>query len=137
MNTFNFSILAPERRLVQDEKVTSVTLTTAEGEIEILPGHADMVAKLETGYFAYRPQGGKEVAGVISSGFVNVENGEVRVLAETVELDYEINVSRAKLAQEAAEKMLTDASLDEKSFRKYQLKVQRAVIRQNVGREQA
>ena len=135
MNTFNFSILSPERRLVQDERVSSVILTTAEGEIEILPGHADMVAKLDTGRFEYRPETGKAVAGVISSGFLNVENGEVKVLADIIELDTEIDVSRAKLAQEKAEKMLTDASLDEKSFRKYQLKLQRAIIRQNVAND--
>ena len=133
MNTFSLSILAPERRLTQDEKVSSVLLTTSQGEEEILPGHADMVAVLETGRFIYKPEGKQPVSGVITSGFVNVENGDVKVVAETIELAGEIDMSRAKKAQAQAEKMLSDASLDQSSFKKYQLKLQRSIIRQKIG----
>jgi len=133
MQTFSLSIFAPERRLTQDEMVKSFILTTAKGEIEILPGHADMIAMLDTGRFSYTVEGKAPVQGVISSGFVNVESGKVKVIAETLELPREIDVSRAKAAQAKAEQMLTDASLDEHSFKKYQLKLQRAVIRQQIG----
>lgn len=133
MQTFSLSILAPERRLLLDEQVIAVILTSSEGEIDILPGHADMVSKLETGRFLYTLSNGKSFTGVISSGFVNVEKGAVKVLAETIELADEIDVSRARLAQETAEKMLIDASLDERSFKKYQFKLQRAIVRQNIG----
>jgi F-type H+-transporting ATPase subunit epsilon len=132
MNTFNLSILAPERILLQDEAVESLIITTAEGEIEVLPGHADMVSTLETGRFVYRSSKGN-VIGVISSGFLNVENGLVKVIAETIELAGEINLNRAKEAQIKAQKMLTEASLDEHAFKKYQLKLQRSIIRQSLG----
>ena len=133
MDSFNLSIFAPERRLTQDEKVTSFILTGSSGEVEILPGHANMVAVLETGRFVYTPVGKAPVKGVISSGFLNVEDGAVKVVAETIELAHEIDVSRARAAQQKAEKMLSDASLDQGSFRKYQLKLQRALIRQGLG----
>jgi len=133
MEAFNLSILAPERRLIEGERVVSTVLTTTEGEIEILPGHANMVAELEPGRFLYTPRGQKPVEGVISSGFVNVENGNVKVVAETIELSGEIDLNRAKRAQANAEKMLVSAGLEEASFRKYQLKLQRALIRQSVG----
>jgi F-type H+-transporting ATPase subunit epsilon len=132
MNTFNLSILAPERILLQDEAVESLIITTAEGEIEVLPGHADMVSTLETGRFVYRSSKGN-VIGVISSGFLNVENGLVKVIAETIELAGEIDLNRAKEAQIKAQKMLTEASLDEHAFKKYQLKLQRSIIRQSLG----
>jgi F-type H+-transporting ATPase subunit epsilon len=133
MQSFSLSILAPERRLIEGEAVVSLVITTAEGEIEVLPGHANMVAMLETGRFTYTPRGAKPVSGVISSGFLNVENGTVKVVAETIELANEINTSRAREAQIKAQKMLEEATLDEKAFRKYQLKLQRAIIRQNIG----
>ena len=133
METFNLSILAPERRLIEGERVVSATLTTTEGEIQILPGHANMVAQLEPGRFSYTPRGEKPVNGVISSGFVNVENGSVKVVAETIELASEIDLNRAKTAQANAEKQLSAAALDEQSFKKYQLKLQRSIIRQTVG----
>jgi F-type H+-transporting ATPase subunit epsilon len=133
MQTFSLSIFAPERRLTQDEQVKSLTLTTAKGEVEILPGHADMISRLETGRFAFQADGKSQVTGVISSGFVSVENGKVKVIAETLELPHEIDKSRARNAQIKAEKMLSDASLDEHSFKKYQLKLQRSIIRQSIG----
>jgi F-type H+-transporting ATPase subunit epsilon len=133
METFNLSILAPERRLIEGERVVSAVLTTTEGEIEILPGHANMVAQLEPGRFSYTLRGSKPINGVISSGFVNVEDGSVKVVAETIELSGEIDLNRAKTAQANAEKQLAAAALDEHSFRKYQLKLQRSIIRQSVG----
>jgi len=133
MQSFSLSILAPERRLLEGETTTSLLVTTAEGEIEILPGHANLVALLEAGRFKYTPRGGKPVVGVISSGFLNVESGTVKVVAETIELAEEIDVNRAREAQQKAQKMLSDASLDPKAFRKYQLKLQRSIIRQNIG----
>ena len=136
MQTFNLSILAPERRLLEGERAVSLIATTTAGEVEILPGHANMVAVLGTGRFVYTIRGEKPVTGVISSGFLNVEDGSVKVVAETIELAKELDLNRAKQAQVKAEKMLTDASLDEHSFRKYQLKLQRAIIRQQVGEGQ-
>jgi len=133
MDSFALSIYAPERRLTQNEQVHSFILTTPKGEIEVLPGHTDLVSSLDTGRFIYTPVGKPPVRGVISSGFINVENGAVKVIAETIELAHEIDVSRAKAAQVKAEKMLSDASLDQSSFRKYHLKLQRAIIRQNLG----
>lgn len=133
METFNLSILAPERRLIEGQRVVSTVLTTTEGEIEILPGHANMVAQLEPGRFTYTPRGEKPVTGVISSGFVNVESGSVKVVAETIELSSEINLDRAKVAQTKAEEKLASSALDAASFKKYQLKLKRATIRQSIG----
>jgi F-type H+-transporting ATPase subunit epsilon len=133
MQNFSLSIFAPERKLTENELVKSFILTTAKGEIEILPGHADMISMLDTGRFIYTPDGKTPVTGVISSGFINVENGKVKVIAETLELPGEIDLGRARAAQAKAEKMLTDASLDEHSFKKYQLKLQRSIIRQQIG----
>ena len=132
MSTFNLSIFSPERKLLQDEQVSSLIITTAEGEIEVLPGHADMVSQLATGRFIYRSAKGEKVLGVISTGFLNVENNSVKVIAETIELAGEIDRNRAKQAQANAEKRLSEAGLDEHTFKKYQLKLQRSIIRQGI-----
>lgn len=71
--------------------------------------------------------------GVISNGFFEVNGDCVMVLAETLELRGEIDVARAKLAQQKAEKALQEAGIDEHRFRKYQLKLQRALLRQHLG----
>lgn len=128
------SIFSPERRLLDGATVESVLVTGSEGQVEILPGHAPMVSTLETGMFAYRVPGDPtEHKGVISSGFFEVRDDRVTVLAETLELAGEIDVERARKAQALAEQTLSQAALEPEQFRKYQLKVQRALIRQQVA----
>ena len=127
------SILSPERRLVESVLVEEVTLTGSEGQIQILPGHAPMIGGLRTGLFHYQSKGHEPVVGVISTGFFRISEGEVHVMAETVELQSEIDVDRAKRAQKLAEETLQAADLDAHQFSKYQLKLQRSLIRQQVA----
>ena len=127
------SILTPERRLLEQKTVESVTLPGSEGQIQILEGHAPMIGTLYTGAFKYQIAGQPEESGVISTGFFEVSGQEVAVMAETIELRNEIIPARAKTAQEKAEATLLDPALDEHKFRKYQLKLQRALIRQQVA----
>ena len=123
------NVYSPERKLIESRVVESVTLTGSEGQIQVLPGHAQMAGILNTGSFAYVEKG-QEVRGVISSGFFEVLGEDVILLAETLELASEIDYQRAKLAQKQAEEALKDAALDEHKFMEYQLKLQRALIRQ-------
>lgn len=127
------TVLTPERRLLDRMNVESVTLPGSEGQIQILEGHAPMLGTLETGVFSYLAGAGKEESGVISTGFFEVRGDEVSVMAETLELKKEIDVARAKRAQETAQNALQDAALDEHRFKKYQLKLQRSLIRQDLA----
>lgn len=86
MPNLKLSILSPERRFLEDASVEEVTLNGSEGQIQILPGHAAMVGTLEAGEFYYRVTGGQKVQGVIASGFFEVKNEHVYVLAESLEL---------------------------------------------------
>lgn len=127
------TLVSPEHKVLENVPVLEVTLTGVEGMIQILPGYAPMIGILETGVFAYKEENGTEHLGVISSGFFEIKNDHLTVMAETLELKGEIDVERAKRAQQKAEDMLKEANLDEATFKKFQLKLQRAVIRQQVG----
>ncbi len=131
------TILSPERKLAEDLEVSLVTLPGSEGQIQILPGHATMVGALETGLFSYQTLQGETKSGVISSGFFSVANEAVKVMAETFEYSNEIDLSRAKTAQRKAEAALLDAELDPSLFKKYELKLHRAVIRQQIASKNA
>lgn len=127
------TILSPEKKITSSMEVSSVTLPGSEGQIQILPEHADMIGTLETGPFNYAPVSGEPTTGVISSGFFEIKDGAVTVAAETCETAQEIDLQRAKAAQKKAEGALSDPELDMKLFRKYELKLQRALIRQHVA----
>jgi len=133
-DTMHLSIFSPERRLLDGATVESVLVTGSEGQIEILPGYTPMVGTLETGIFSYRMPGDNHLhRGLISAGFFEVKDDRVVVLAETLELEGEIDVERARKAQQLAEQTLSQAALEPNQFRKYQLKLQRALIRQQLA----
>jgi len=127
------TVLSPERKLVDGLQIQSLMVTGSEGLIQILPEHAEMIGTIETGPFSYSPVSGEAVAGVISTGFFEIKGHQVIVMAETCELSKEIDVSRAKVAQKKAESALSDPELDNKLFRKYELKLQRSLIRQQIA----
>lgn len=136
-NELVVSVYTPERRLLEGVRVRSIRLPTAEGEIEILPGHASIVGALESGVMSYETSGGERESAFVTSGFFKVierdGRSDVTLLAEVLELKGEIDLSRAKRAQQKAEKTLQEAELDPAAFRKYQLKLERALIRQQFG----
>jgi F-type H+-transporting ATPase subunit epsilon len=131
----NLFIYSPERRLLEGATIESVLVTGSEGQTEILPGHAPMVGTLETGIFTYRMPGDARIhRGAISNGFFEVHDDKVIVLAETLELEGEVDLERAKKAQALAEQTLSSAALEPDKFRKYQLKLQRALVRQQIAK---
>lgn len=86
MSNLKLSILSPERRFLEGAAVDEVTINGSEGQIQILSGHAPMVGTLEPGEFNYRTTGGQLSGGVISSGFFEVRDESVFILAESLEL---------------------------------------------------
>ncbi len=131
--TLRISLMSPERKLLDKAEIRSVSLSGSEGQVQVLPQHAAMVGTLETGPFIIEYADGKSEHGVITTGFFEVRSNHVTLLAETVELAVEIDVGRARAAQAKAEEQLREAALTGSAFNKYQLKLQRALIRQEIA----
>jgi len=124
-------IVTPVRKLVEGAKVDAVKLPSAAGQLTILPGHADLLTLLGTGEMSFS-QDGRERKFAVSYGFVEVRRDKVLILAETTEESQEIDRGRASEAEKKARGALQGV-LDESKFRKYQLKLQRAIVRQKVS----
>jgi len=124
-------LVTPTRRLVDSAKVSEVKLPGADGQLTILPGHTELLTLLGTGPLSF-VQDGVERTFAVSFGFAEVRKDKVLVLAETCEEATEINRDRAVTAQKQAEKALT-ATLSREEFRKHELKLQRAMVRQQVA----
>ena len=125
-------IVTPQRQLLR-EKVASVQLPGASGELGILPGHAPLITELGNGELSYKLSGGGEtVVLAVLSGFAEVLPDRVTVLAETAERPEEIDVERAKEALARAEKRLasTDPDVD---WDRATVALQRALVRIKVG----
>jgi len=124
-------IVTPTRRLVVGAKVSSLTLPGARGQLQILPGHADLLTTLGVGVLAYA-EDGAEKKFAISYGFAEVRHDKITVLAETCEPADEIDLERAQKAQKKAQEALV-GQMSQEEFRKYQLKLERALIRQQIS----
>jgi F-type H+-transporting ATPase subunit epsilon len=103
----------------------------AEGTLGILPGHAKLVSILDSGELKIR-KGGAEDFFVVFSGFIEVTNDKVIVLADTAERAGEIDISRAANARTRAEQALQNRDAVE-DIAQAEEALRRAAIRERIG----
>jgi F-type H+-transporting ATPase subunit epsilon len=119
-------ISTPDREVLS-ASVDEVILPGAEGYLGVLPGHAPLIANLDVGEIAYRV-GSEQKYAACSGGFAEVLGDSVSVLAETAELASEIDVERARLAQQQAEERLK-SDLSDHEFKRAEISLRKAVSR--------
>ena len=125
-------IVTPTKKLVEGAKAEWVKFPGFKGELEILPGHRELLATLTTGVMSF-VQNGKERKFAISYGFAEVRHDRVLILAETAEEGTGVDKVRAQSAKKRAEEKLVQGVLSEDEFKKHQMKLQRAIIRQTIS----
>ncbi len=125
----NLEVITPER-LVLREQVDEVVAPGLGGELGILPDHTPLISQLKTGVLSYR-QGNENRRMHVSGGFVEVASDRVSVLSDVAEKPEEIDVDRAE--KERAERRLASRGEDV-DFNRAELKLQRAMIRIQLGR---
>lgn len=129
------SVVTPLKKIMTEAPVEEVFVPAQRGELNILQGHAPLLSTLQTGILKYRLATDKTLNEIaISSGFIEVSNDRVIVLAETAEGREEIDVTRATDAKGRAEKALLASDASPEDIRKYQLKLNRAMIRLQVAK---
>ena len=126
-NELQLEVVTPERRVLS-EAVNAATVPGRAGEMQILPGHAALIAELKTGVLSYNQDGATHLLHV-SGGFIEVSNDRVSVLAEIAERPEEIDAARARLAREHTEKQLSSWSGSEEDFEKARAKLERSMVR--------
>jgi F-type H+-transporting ATPase subunit epsilon len=114
-NKIKFKIVTPEKT-VFEEKIDQLTLPTQEGEITVLPNHIPLIAVLQAGELVVK-YGGEEIAMAVSGGMVEVRRNEITILADTAERAEEIDIARAEVAKQKAEKLKDEKiRMDETEF---------------------
>jgi F-type H+-transporting ATPase subunit epsilon len=96
MQELILSVVTPERAIVKDLTVSSIVLPGETGQMDVLPGHTNLITLLRQGTFGYRTGDNWQVA-FLSGGFAQVYGNRVTVLAETLEMAQELDVARAEL----------------------------------------
>lgn len=98
-------IVAPDRKVFRGE-AEGVQAPGVEGSFEVRTGHAPMIAAFGVGPLNLRLPTGEKLTYATSGGFLEVLDNHVTVLAETAEPATEIDVDRAKAAEERARERL-------------------------------
>jgi len=109
MPGLRLEVVTPERTVLSDE-AESVIVPGFDGYIGFMQNHAPLVAGLTVGIVQFGPEHGEKRRIAVSGGFVEVADNRVTILADTAELDNEIDVGRAQAARERAERRLREQS---------------------------
>ena len=130
MRPFKVKILASDHPFYEGE-CYSLTLPTTNGMYGIFARHSNMIAAIVPGTMHYRLRENEQLDAAISGGMFKIENGEVLVLADTIERPEEIDANRARRnADEAMEAMRQKRSIIE--YRAAQATLARAMSRLRV-----
>ena len=124
----HLEVVTPERKLFEAD-VDRVEVPGREGELGILPGHAELVSELKPAGLLTYHVGDETGQMAISDGFVEISAERVIVLADHAARPEDIDLARALALKEQAEKQLakglTDPDVD---IVRASIELERAVI---------
>lgn len=87
-----------------------VVATGTLGDVGIAYGHAPMLTALVPGPLRVRKQGGEEIIFYVSGGYIEVQSGEVNILADTALRGADLDEAAATQAQKDAAQALQNMS---------------------------
>ena len=131
--TFYLQVVTPDGLAFEGE-AEKLSVRTQDGIIGILPNHIDYVAPLGMGEAVITEPEGKVRRAACIGGMVAVHSGSVRLVATTFEWADQIDLDRAKTAEEKARARMSTAGLSDRDLKLAEAKLHRALVRQSVHR---
>ena len=128
--SFKLRIISPDRIFYEGEAIM-LELNTVDGIVGIYKNHMPMTYIIEPGVMRITESEESVKEAALHSGFIQILQEEITVLAEAVEWPDEIDENRAKEAQIRAERRLEmkEANLN---AQRAELALRRALTRQEV-----
>lgn len=128
-STFYLEIVTPDRKFISGD-VEELIVKTPEGEMGVLSGHMPMVVAIAIGPVRIKKDG-EWLEAVLSEGFMEVLQDKTIILADTAEWPNEIDINRARAAEERARERL-QSKLSRVEYMRSQAALQRALSRLKV-----
>lgn len=101
MAVINLEIITPSKKAFSAE-VKSVTIPGTQGSFQVLYNHAPLISTFEVGEIKINLIEDKEVYYSTGGGTVEVNNNKILVLADSIEAIEDIDLQRAKKAEQRA-----------------------------------
>lgn len=106
---FKLAVISPEKKVLVEEEVLSVTVPTTQGQITILPKHMAIFSLVKPGEIIVRTKEGNiSLAG--GGGFVNITADRVTLLLEYGTKSDEMDEVLIQEAKKRAEEILKNQS---------------------------
>ncbi len=129
MAQIHLEVVTPSGPVVSED-VDIVTAPGSSGEFGVLANHAPFLTTVKTGVLHYKKD--KELKYLmVSGGFAEVSDNTVTFLVEIADFGHAIDVPRALLAKERAEKLLAQQQAHDENVSRVQATsaLQRAIAR--------
>ena len=107
----HLKIVTPEK-LIFNEEVSQVNVSTEEGQLGILPNHANLMAKLEPGELVIKKNSKIETLAV-GDGFLQISNNQLTIMTDLAVNEENIDEKAVEEAKKRAEQALTQTLSDE------------------------
>ena len=109
--TVHLDIVSAEESLFSG-RVESLQITGTEGELGIMPGHAPLLTKIKPGMVRFVSEEGQEELLYVAGGVLEVQPGQVIVLADVAVRGDELDEQEAEAARKRAEEAIADSGSD-------------------------
>jgi F-type H+-transporting ATPase subunit epsilon len=135
--TIELEVVTPSGPVVS-ENVDIVTAPGYGGVFGVLANHAPFLSTIKIGELSYK-QDGTEHDLMVSGGFCEVSNNKITFIVESCEKGTDIDIDRALLAKERAEKRLAQAKGQQEKLNeaRAQAALQRALSRVRIAEKRA
>lgn len=125
---FRLKIITPASDFYEGD-VKMAEFTTTEGNIGVYPGHIPMTAVIAPGLLRIHEEEGVREAALMS-GFAEILQDKITILAEVCEWPDEIDEKRAEEARQRAERRIAQSG--EVDLLRAELALKRALIRLDI-----
>jgi F-type H+-transporting ATPase subunit epsilon len=115
-NQLHVRLVTPDRILV-DEEADAIELPSKSGYLEVLYGHAPLLAELGVGEVRLHGVSGGDQNYFVVWGFVEVLPDRVTILAQNAIKPEEIDTGEAQRQLESGEKMWNEAGEDPEKYK--------------------
>ena len=110
---FILNVISPEGVLIKDRETVSLIIETKTGELNILPGHLDIISILGDGIMKVDT----EAPSVLYGGVMDVEGERVTVLADKIRLASNIDIVENHNRLNEIDKLLKEETLNDLDFK--------------------
>lgn len=111
MKTLQVNVVSAEESIFSGQ-ARFVALPGESGELGIYPRHTPLITRIKPGSVRIRLEDGQEEFVFVAGGILEVQPDCVTVLSDTAIRGKDLDESKAKAAQKAAEDALKDAKTD-------------------------